>query len=313
MWRRILATGILGVIMVLLSAGFGGDAPKAEKEQEEVALQEEITNSIGMEFRLIPAGSFMMGAILGDDEAGDEEKPQHRVEIIRPFYIGVCEVTQTEWQAAMGTTLRQQRDKAGPDSTILVEGPLYPVYYVSWNEAAEFCRRLSEKEGESYRLPTEAEWEYAARAGVEGKKHVWGDEKTPLVNGVKHANVADESIKNSEFYEWLKPVYDEFGYFTGYDDGYAETSPVGWYAPNNYGLYDMAGNVWEWCADWYDEEYYSKSPSKDPTGPTLGEFRVLRGGSWFNDPWFLRSSLRYRDAPDSRDGSVGFRVVREIE
>jgi sulfatase modifying factor 1 len=270
--------------------------------------QAEITNSIGMKLRLIPAGSFMMGAVPGDSEADDDEKPRHSVEISKPFYIGVYEVTQAEWEAVMGKT---QRDLVG-DYPLFGDGPRYPVYYVTWNETQEFCRKLSEKEGVTYRLPTEAEWEYAARGGVEGKIYVWGDEKTPLVNGVKHANVADESVKGSKVYEALETDYDKYGYFAGYNDGYAETSPVGSYTPNGFGLYDMAGNVWEWCADWYGDGYYGGSPAKDPAGPSSGEDRVLRGGCWVF-PWGLRSSFRGFGTPDVRDLSFGFRLVRDVE
>jgi sulfatase modifying factor 1 len=271
--------------------------------------QEEITNSIGMKFRLIPAGSFMMGAVPGDDEADDREKPRHHVEISKPFYIGVYEITQAEWQAVMGTT---QRDVA-EGLSLYGEGPRYPVYWLDWEDALEFCRKLSEKEGVAYRLPTEAEWEYAARGGEDGKLYVWGDEKTPLVKGVKQANVADECVKSSTVYDAFAADYDTYGYFDGYNDGYAETSPVGSYGPNNFGLYDMAGNVWEWCADWYDEGYYSKSPSMDPAGPSSGVCRVLRGGSFVSEPWFLRSSGRVRGGPDYWTIVMGFRVVREVE
>jgi formylglycine-generating enzyme required for sulfatase activity len=287
MVKRIFVLGIFTTLAIIVSS-FS-------------SRQEEITNSIGMKLQLIPAGSFMMGAVQGDNDAEDNEKPQHRVEITKPFYIGVYEVTQAQYEAVIG------------DNPSTFKGSDRPVETVSWIEAVEFCRKLTEKEGGSYRLPTEAEWEYAARGGVEGEKYVWGDEKTPLVNGVKHANVADESIKNSEFYEWLKPVYDDSGYFAGYDDGYAETSPVGSYAPNNYGLYDMAGNILEWCSDWAIGDYYSISPLKDPTGPSSGESRIVRGGCWYNYLRDLRTSYRSTCRPDERLFSIGFRVVRDVK
>jgi formylglycine-generating enzyme required for sulfatase activity len=238
--------------------------------------QEEITNSVGMKLRLIPAGSFMMGAVPGDDEANSDER-----------------------------SLAQDFHLHG-------EGPCYPVYYVTWNDTQEFCRKLSEKEGVAYRLPTEAEWEYAARGGEDGKLYVWGDEKTPLVNGVKQANVTDEQCYK-KFYKERKDSFDRYGYFKGYDDGYAETSPAGSYAPNKYGLYDMAGNVLEWCADWYDKDYYGVSPAKDPAGLSSSDFRVLRGGCWFSLPWVLRSSCRDLSYPDDINKYVGFRVVRDVE
>jgi sulfatase modifying factor 1 len=283
------------------------------KAADSLNIPVETTNSIGMKLRLIPAGSFMMGAVPGDDEAEVDEKPRHSVEISKAFYIGVYEVTQAEWEAVMGTTVRQQRDKANPDWPIAGEGPRYPVYYVSWNDAVEFCRKLSEKEGVTYWLPTEAEWEYAARGGEEGNLYVWGDEKRPLVNGIKQANVADESIKGGKLYEALKPLYNRYGYFAGYDDGYAESSPAGSFAPNGFGLYDMAGNVWEWCADWCDDGYYGGSPPKDPAGPPSGESRVLRGGSWVSRPMLLRTSDRYWVTTVYWVHYFGFRVVRDVE
>ena len=260
----------------------------------------EVTNSIGMKFRLIPAGEFWMGAVPGDDEADDDERPRHRVEITKPFYLGVYEVTQEQWQRVMGSNLSE------------FKGSTRPVEKVSWDDAVSFCEELSRMTGETYRLPSEAEWEYAARGGVEGKVYVWGDERTPLVNGIKHANVADECVKGSEYYKVFKATYDEYG-FTGYDDGYEETSPVGSYAPNNYGLYDMAGNVWEWCSDWYDSGYYSRSPSADPGGSSSGSIRVLRGGSWVYGPWYLRSSYRYWCPPVSRGLSFGFRILQDVK
>jgi sulfatase modifying factor 1 len=302
----------------------GGETRAAVKKNESsartswmeafrIGQQEEITNSVGMRLRLIPAGSFMMGALPGDDKAFVDEKPRHRVEITKAFYIGVYEATQAEWEAVMGTTVRQQRDKANEALPIFGEGSRYPIYYVSWNEAQEFCRKLSQREGVTYRLPTEAEWEYAARGGEDGKLYVWGDEKTPLVNGVKHANVADESIKGSVLYDRLKLLYDRYGYFAGYNDGYAETSPVGTYAPNNFGLYDMAGNVDEWCADWHGENYYGSSPQQDPKGPSSSIFRVLRGGDWGNDREGVRSSARHGFSPVFRSSYYGFRIVRDVE
>jgi formylglycine-generating enzyme required for sulfatase activity len=239
--------------------------------------QEEITNSVGMRLRLIPAGRFMMGAVPGDDEASDKEKPRHSVEISKAFYIGVYEVTQAEWEAVMGKT---QRDMAG-DLPLWGEGPRHPVKWVNWDDAVAFCRKLSQKEGATYRLPTEAEWEYACRAGST-TNYYWGD-----------------SIDGD--YAWYN------------DNSGGQTNEVGRKRPNAWGLYDMAGNVMEWCQDWYEEDYYSGSPSKDPAGPSSSDARVLRGGSWSVYPEYLRSSLRDRVRPDVGSYSVGFRVVREVE
>jgi sulfatase modifying factor 1 len=308
---------ILAALIALLSVGCGGEATDIKSDKEAInnpsegksAQQEEITNSIGMKFRLIPAGSFMMGALPGDGDAGDNEAPQHQVEITKPFYISVYEVTQAEWQTIMGLS----QDEIANGGDLWGVGPKYPVCYVSWDKALEFCAKLSEKDGVTYRLPTEAEWEYAARGGVEGKLYVWGVEKTPLVNGVKQANVADESIKQWAQFAEYKDFYKQYGYFTGYDDGYSVAAPVGSFAPNGFGLYDMAGNVWEWCSDWYGVDYYAYSPSMDPPGPDSGEFRVIRGGCWGDSPRVLRSSDRSMGTPGNGFPSLGFRIVREMK
>jgi len=278
------------------------EEPREEREVVEARLErsagssaypEEWTNSIGMKFRLIPAGEFWMGAVPGDDEAADDESPRHRVEITKPFYLGVYEVTQEQYERVMG------------NNPSYFKGSNLPVEYVSWNDAVTFCKKLSQMDGEIYRLPSEAEWEYAARGGVEGKKYVWGDNRTPLVNGLKHANVADESAKRK---------HSDWSTFDGYDDGYTETSPVGSFAANGYGLCDIAGNVWEWCSDWYNSGYYGTSASlRDPKGPDSGQYRVLRGGSWDLGPRNLRSSNRGSYAPGYRLGNFGFRILRDVD
>jgi len=236
-----------------------------------------------------------MGAVPGDNEADDDESPRHRVEITKPFYLGVYEVTQEQYERVMG------------DNPSYFKGSNRPVEQVSWNESVAFCEELSRMTGETYRLPSEAEWEYAARGGVDGKKYVWGDQRTPIVNGLKQANVADESVKRKHS-DWPWPI------FTDYDDGYLETAPVGSFAPNGYGLHDMAGNVWEWCSDWYISGYYgTRASPRDPKGPDSGQYRVLRGGSWLCGPWDLRSSVRIWGAPDSRNYDLGFRILRDVK
>ncbi|MFC1629299.1 formylglycine-generating enzyme family protein [Gemmatimonadota bacterium] len=223
-----------------------------------------ITDQIGMELRLIPAGSFMMGS--DTPQAEDDEKPLHRVFISESFYIGIHEVTRAQFERVMGT------DRSGS------EGPDLPVDMVSWEDAVSFCRKLSELTGDRYRLPTEAEWEYAARAGT-SSEYYWGGE-------------ADRA--------WA--VFDT-----------TEIARVGSRRPNRWGLYDMSGNVWEWCSDRYDAEYYRRSPQEYPEGPTSGDFRVLRGGSWRNGAANLRIARRGWNRPDSRHPHDGFRVVMEAQ
>ncbi len=222
----------------------------------------------------------------------ENEKPLHTVKITKPFYIGVYEVTREQYEKVMDL------NPSGPRESYL------PAGNVTWNNAVEFCDKLSLLTGKKYRLPTEAEWEYAARGGLRGKKYVWGDQEIPVVNGLKQANVPDESTL---------PDLDKDKIFLYYNDGYAGIAPVGSFAPNGFGLYDMAGNVWERCSDWYDENYYKYSPQEDPMGPPNGIKRVLRGGGY----WFHRDNLRlaYRcGTPLDRAGdNDGFRVVMEIK
>ena len=151
---------------------------------------------------------------------------------------------------------------------------------VSWNDAVAFCKWLSRKEGKTYRLPTEAEWEYACRAGTT-TRYYSGDDPETLA---KVGNVADAALK-AKFPDWK--------YTIKANDGYVFTAPVGKFKPNAFGLYDMHGNAWQWCTDWYGAEYYARSPIDDPTGPDSGAVRVLRGGSWFVRPFFSRSATRY--------------------
>jgi formylglycine-generating enzyme required for sulfatase activity len=159
----------------------------------------------------------------------------------------------------------------------------FPVENVSWNDAVEFCRRLSvlpaeKQSGRTYRLPTEAEWEYSCRGGASSRTlYPFGNSITD-----KHAN---------------------------YNNRRKRTSSVGAYPPNGFGLHDMIGNVWEWCADWYDEAYYAKSPARDPEGPASGQLRVLRGGSWYNDASYCRAAYRDCHGPGYRNDGYGFRVV----
>lgn len=248
------------------------------------------TNSIGMEFVLIPAGTFFMGSDDSDTEAKDDEKPRHKVTISKPFYLSRYEVTQEHWESLMGNNPYSLARTYGSRWDSLLEkpgrfkGPKNPAT-VSWNDAQAFITKLNALEGhERYRLPTEAEWEYAARAGST-TKYSFGDDAGTLGR-----------------YAW---------YGEDFENG--STHPVGQKEPNAWGLYDMYGNVWEWVQDCYDARYYMKSPSTDPTGPQSGSKHVVRGGSWHEtaDDW--RSAFR-RDYPsDYRGISIGFRLVFVVE
>ena len=252
------------------------------------------TNSIGMRFALIPPGEFDMGStveevarLLQEAKARKEpgwyiarlpsEAPKHRVRITRPYYAGIYEVTQAEYERVMGTNPSQFKGN-----------PIRPVEEVSWHDAAEFCRRLSEapKEktaGATYRLLSEAEWECACRAGTT-TRFSFGDD----------ADVLGQ-------YAWWR------------NNSGDSTQPVGQLRPNAFGLFDMHGNVWEWCADWHAVDDYTKVSAEDPVGPDSGSARVLRGGSWNDDfPGPFRGVYRNSNGPDRRYYGWGFRVSRTM-
>ena len=244
------------------------------------------TNSIGMVFFSIPAGSFLMGSRADVKDAYSSEKPQHRVNISEPFFIGKFEVTQDQWEAVMGAN-PYTLDRSNPFYNLQgmkerITKPDHPAT-VSWNDAQEFIKRLNAKEGHSrYRLPTEAEWEYAARAGT------------------TTAYSFGNSIKELENYA-----------FYGEDFTTGGTHPVGQKLPNPWGLYDVHGNAWEWVQDFYSEDYYGQSPLADPKGPASGGAHVVRGGSWHitSDSW--RSSFRKPYNAEYRGISIGFRLVMD--
>lgn len=231
-----------------------------------LAAEKTYTNSIGMEFALIPAGSFMMGADKNFENASDDETPRHKVTIGKAFYLGKYEVTQAEWVAVMGHNPSKFK---GRDN---------PVEQVSWDDAQVFIRKLNQMEGtDKYRLPTEAEWEYAARAGSKAA-YCFGDDA------------------------------GELGRYAWYGDNSGERPhPVGKKEPNAWGLYDMHGNVYEWVRDWYGD--YRSSPAADPQGPSSGSYRVFRGGSCHDSAWYCRSAYRYYFTPDSRYYGFGFRLA----
>ena len=254
---------------------------------ESASGPELVKNRFGMEFRLIPAGEFMMGSGKSAEEIArifdtpgsflESEHPHHRVRISRSFYLQTTEVTQKQWQSVMGT--EPWKNKTG-----VKEGADYPATFVTWTDAVAFCRKLSEREGVSYRLPTEAEWEYACRAGRQSM-YSFGDDVSEL---------------------------DKFGWYDWNADDIGEdyAHRVGQKRANDWGLYDMHGNVREWCADWYGKDYYASAPTSDPQGPSRGSRRVERGGSWYYSAGHCRSAFRYWYAPARRNSLLGFRLAR---
>jgi formylglycine-generating enzyme required for sulfatase activity len=242
-----------------------------------------LTNSVGMRLALLPAGTFRMGSPGHEQDRSLNEGPEREVTLRKPFYIGVYPVTQAQYEAVMGVNPAYFNRQAGG-------GPGHPVEQVSWDDAVEFCRRLSalpEEKGawRLYRLPTEAEWEYACRAGT----------TTPWYGGTSHP-VGRANFNGS------------FPY-AGAPEEMHRTSPVDKYPPNPFGLYDMIGNVWEWCADWYAADAYARASGDPPEGPPSGTYRVLRGASWDSPGRMCRSACRNMGAPDKRANHVGFRVV----
>ena len=226
-----------------------------------------IDHITGMAFVLVKGGCFQMGDTFGDGAAS--EKPVHEV-CVSDFYMGKYEVTQGQWKKLMGNNPSDLNDCADDDC---------PVKQVSWDDAQAFISKLNTKSGKNYRLPMEAEWEYAARSG--GKREKW-------------AGTSNESSLGN--YAW----YD--------DNSEGRAHPVGKKRANGLGFYDMSGNVLEWCEDWYGKSYYSESPRNNPRGPSAGQARVLRGGPWAVR-WWVRTSVRDAKLPYLAGHATGFRVA----
>jgi len=292
---------------------------------------------------LIHGGTFRMGDSFG--EGGADELPVHDV-YVSGFHMQSTEVTNDQMAAALQWAYEEGGRITVSSSSVrnvesgrellnlddsdcritwnttterfelkAAKGAGYPCVEVPWYGAAAYCDYRSEMEGltpcydlsgwscdfgaNGYRLPTEAEWEKAARGGLIGKRFPWGDT-------ISHSQANYRS--DSRYSYDVSPTR---GYHPDWDEGgYPYTSPVGTFAPNGYGLYDMSGNVYEWCWDWYDYSYYSSSPSTDPTGPSSGSYRVARCGSWRYGASYCRSAKRDKDYPDDRSDFVGFRILR---
>ncbi len=223
---------------------------------------------------LIPAGSFQMGDAF--NEGYNDERPVHTV-YLDAFYMDVHEVTVGQYKQFVQATGHR-----APDWSHVAEySPTdeHPIIYVSWNDAVAYCEWIGK------RLPTEAEWEYAARGGLDGKRFSWG-------NDIPHDN-ANYSDTNNH-------------------DQWSNTFPVGSFTPNGYGLYDMSGNVWEWCADWYGSGYYASSPRENPIGPKSPSYRVIRGGSWLTPSFGLRVAYRAMIEASCTLSNTGFRCANNL-
>jgi formylglycine-generating enzyme required for sulfatase activity len=315
-FRRTIAPGHTGSITGFRVALDQSETPKALKsnissEPTKTAggtaglparqAPKKITNSIGMGLALIPAGEFFMGSPDDAIEAEKIEKPSHRVRISRPFYLGICEVTQAQYEAVMGNNPSHfSANGGGKDQIAGQSTDRYPVENVSWRDAIQFSNKLSGKEGKKpfyeidekdirvpdwngpgYRLPTEAEWEYACRA----------NESTPT-----RFSFGDNAVELG-LYGWVPGNSEQ------------RTHLVGQKQPNGFGLYDMHGNAFEWCWDWFGEGYYIHSPADDPTGPAEGSDRAIRGGNCTSETRCVRSAARHRCVPGNRGYGVGFRLA----
>jgi len=256
------------------------DAAAVRKQltSAQLALGDPVVNSVDMLLVAIPAGEFQMGSPNSDSSVEDNETPQHPVTITKPFYLGVCEVTQSQYERVMDSRPWQGRIP-------VKEAPDYPATCLNHDDAVEFCRRLSKREGVEYRLPTEAEWEYACRAGT-ATTYSFGDDTSRLEQYAWYARNA-----------WNRKTGARYAH------------RVGTTRPNPWSLYDMHGNVFEWCQDWY-ARYGSETALSDPAGPQLGTSRVLRGGAFGGNPSNVRSAVRYSVTPAYRHNAAGFRVAR---
>jgi formylglycine-generating enzyme required for sulfatase activity len=257
----ILGVGAVAVLVVLLTK-------KKKQTQKEATYENGVLTVKGVRYELatIPAGEFQMGS--NSSQTYANEKPVHNVRISKGFWLGKTEVTQGLWMAVMGSNPSWSKN-----------GDNYPVEFVAWNECQVFIQTLNRMVGgDAFRLPSEAEWEYACRAGS------------------------------------MDDRYGDLDAIAWYESNSGNTiHPVGQKQPNSWGLYDMLGNVFEWCQDWFDEKYYQNSPIIDPSGPSAGANRVLRGGCFGFYAEFIRSAFRFSDDPSTRNINFGFRLARTNE
>lgn len=271
---------LLALGLLMLGLGWLAPAPALAAEP----LPQRISNQLGMEFVLIPAGKFVMGTPV-DSIGHKKDEVIHHVFITKPFYMQTTEVTLKQWRAVMGRKFFGKR-KGEPNS---------PVTNVSWYEVQEFLEKLNDRGKGKYRLPTEAQWEYAVRAGTTTAFSWQGGIDCPRA---MFSNAPDKRFACVGSYE-----------LRGLEPG--KPAPVGSFKPNPWGLYDMNGNVWEWCSDWYAP--YPTAPVHDPKGPGSGTYRVRRGGSWYSSAASLRNGNRNFGHPAIRENTIGFRLVREAQ
>jgi formylglycine-generating enzyme required for sulfatase activity len=289
----IMKKTIITTLMVLLIAAACTAAKESGVQDSNAALQQkkaaadaglplektiDLGNEVNIALMYIPAGQFEMGSPM-DEIKRDSDEAQHRIKLTKPFYIGKFEVTQLQYRIIMS----ENPSKFGGDKL--------PVDNVNWYEACRFLKKLSDKTSLKFRLPTEAEWEYACRAGT----------KTAFNTGT----TIDSDFAN---YDATEPYADGI-----IGKELKRTAEVGSYQPNAFGLYDMHGNVWEWCSDIYDADYYKVTPLMDPKGPAEGKPKVIRGGAWNEKAYKCRSADRNHRWPKDNQPIIGFRIVMDTE
>lgn len=284
-----IAFPLLLVVLFASCERDGDGQPKAvgDGQQESAAPS---SSQLEPEIVLIPQGVFLMG---GSDSESD---PVQRV-ALNDYFIGKFEVTNAQYKIFCDEAGYPYPDAEwSPDGvrtkSDLSEKPDYPVVGVNWEDSVAYCSWLQQKTGKTYRLPTEAEWEKAARGGIEQNNYPWGDEEFDA-EGRYRANSGSESDNDR-----IRKM-----------DGFLNTAPVGSFPPNGYGIYDMAGNVWEWCADYYETPYDSTASDTKPSSLKGGEKRSLRGGSWFGGPSRMKCAARLWNYPLIRYASTGFRLA----
>jgi uncharacterized protein (TIGR02996 family) len=293
--------------LIRLQRSLRGTLPEADRQDREERLWRllaegvrpvvpTVVNAIGMHLALLPRGVFWMGSLAEEEKRNQDEGPRHQVEIGKAFHLGVFQVTQGEYERVMGNNPSYFCRANGWQTLEEIDTTRLPVENVSWNDAVEFCARLSRlpeelTAGRVYRLPTEAEWEYACRGGAASKAPFhcgWS-----LSPG--QANFDGNYPCNASRGRYLE-----------------RPATVGSYRPNAFGLYDMHGNVWEWCSDCFDPSYYDRSPHSDPQGPEAGSARVQRGGSWYSYGWACRSGQRCHLLASDRNNRSGLRVAMDL-
>lgn len=327
-YTGIFLFGFLAVVLGASALAQGVDNNAEElvliENFSDSQLPESFANHLGMTFQLIPEGKFVMGSY-EDEPNRDHQEVRHSVEITEPFYMAAYEVTVRDFSLfvkATGYKTEAETDGNGgwgfdPDQLRYVQSKRYnwrnpgfaqkdthPVVNVSWNDAQAYIAWLNRMDGcadvlgpnAKYSLPSEAQWEYAARAGYDGSFPL-GEDPEDLV---KVANVANAAYQTNRI---------AANRLIKSNDGYEYTAPVGKFLPNAFGLYDMIGNVMEWCSDWYRLGYYQISPERDPAGPANGLEKVIRGGSWYSHHAYCRIAFRGMLKPNERFDYIGFRVA----